>query len=225
MQVHHRRGFTLLEVIFSLALLTLIVAAIYQVLFSSSDIYQTGTTKSKIEGNARLIIERISQDIQGASLGTVQLIAPQQVPQWSSGIQYQKSSGTPPDGTIDLDDQHRIYLDSDDEPNDNNDADDDGDQLVDEKRIVFEIWLDGGGGAAPTATADWGHNIAEYLEGESPAPGDNQTPPNGLVDEAGLCFQLNGNKVIIRLTVQAWDLGRNRLMEATVETTVVLKSP
>lgn len=78
------------------------------------------------------------------------------------------------------------------DPNDpRDDADNDNDGLVDEGQVVMSD--------TTGLNAVLVQNVAEYLDGETDASGDQNG--NGLEDEQGLSFELSGERLTIRLTV------------------------
>ena len=217
----NRRGFSLVELMVTIAILTVIISAIYAVLISSTKAYRTGVAKGKMEDDARLMVERIASLLTEASLATVDgnsaLGGIQQpiAPAGSSEISFQPSQGTDGNGNLVLGNLQGVFWQMDAGESDNG-IDDDGDGLIDEGQVFF-------GDAITISTADWGYNVAEFLEGET--AGDLiDNNGNGLVDERGLSFQLSGSAVIVRMTIQTTD-DNGALMQATVQTTVVIRNP
>lgn len=219
--MNNRRGFSLVELMVTVAILSVIIAAIYSILFSSTKAYRTGVAKGKMEDDARLMVERIASLLTEASLATIdgdsatagiqQPIAPA----GSREIMFQPSQGTDGNGNIVLGSLQGVFWQMDAGELDNG-LDDDRDGLIDEGQVLF-------GDAITFSTSDWGYNVAEFLEGEI---GGNLIDDNGngLVDERGLSFQLQGNAVIIRMTIQTTD-DHGDLMQATVQTTVIIRNP
>lgn len=216
-----RRGFSLIELMVTIAILSVIVAAIYSVLVSSTKAYRTGVAKGKMEDDARMMVERIAVLVTEASLATIDGNAAvggiQQplAPAGSSEIMFQPVQGTDGNGNRVLGNLQGVFWQIGSGETDNG-IDDDHDQLIDEAQVFF-------GDAVTISTADWGYNVAEFAEGEIGGDAvDNNG--NGLVDERGLNFQLSGSSVIIRMTVQSTD-EHGDLMQATVETTVIIRNP
>ena len=91
-------------------------------------------------------------------------------------------------------------------------ADNDDDGLVDEHRLV---WTQG------TRSVTWARGIRAQLEGE--IPNDVDDNGNGMVDERGLCFRLDGDTLTIALSVETRDPDR-RLVVRTATTAIRLRN-
>jgi hypothetical protein len=63
--------------------------------------------------------------------------------------------------------------------------------------------------------------VRELLEGELPNGLDDNG--NGLIDESGLSFEIDGDTITIRLTLERFD-AEGTLITRTVETAVTLKN-
>jgi prepilin-type N-terminal cleavage/methylation domain-containing protein len=211
-----RSGFSLIELIISIAIMTIIVLAIYGVLEISTSTYHTGTAKTQMENVARSIVQYIAANVQAASRGTIRDpntgAAPSQLSP-SSTITYQVSLGSDGSGNLTLGAPHTVAWTLDD----SNPLD----VMVNIGKVTY---TDGDLGF----TKDLGVNVAQNLDlsDEVPANGVDDNG-NGLVDEAGLpglCFIYNNGSLLILCTVQGMD-HRGQLIQATVHTTVFIKNP
>jgi hypothetical protein len=81
----------------------------------------------------------------------------------------------------------------------NDGKDNDRDGFVDDGRVV---WTSNVGLPTQRSTV-WADYVSEYLQGESPNGVDDNG--NGIVDESGLCFTVDGTSILARLTLQARD--------------------
>ena len=101
------------------------------------------------------------------------------------------------------------------DPNDG--IDNDGDGLVDEREIV---WRENPG-LANERSFVLCRNVAELLDGE--VLNGNDDNGNGLIDEAGLCFDFDGKRVMVRITVQGAD-AHGLLISKTAQQAVSLRN-
>jgi hypothetical protein len=97
-------------------------------------------------------------------------------------------------------------------------ADNDGDGLVDEGRVVL---IEDQGGAAERRVV-LTNGVAELQDGEEANNADDNG--NGLVDETGLSFSATGETVFVRLTCQR-RTDDGRLLVQAAETAVRLRNP
>jgi hypothetical protein len=96
-------------------------------------------------------------------------------------------------------------------------ADNDSDGLVDEGAIVRRV-NPGSADETSVVLVNW---VRELLEGELPNGLDDNG--NGLIDESGLSFEIDGDTITIRLTLERFD-AEGTLITRTVETAVTLKN-
>ena len=211
-----RTGLSLLELMVTVAILAVIIASIYEVLVISTQAVNTGTSKAKMEDDARRIIERIANECRAAILTTmdgdpdtagIQSLAS---PSGSSSLTFQPSAGTNGSGGLVNGSARTIRWVVDPGEIAGDGIDNDFDGLIDEGTITFED-------AGPPYTSTLGYNIALMSEGETANGADDNG--DGFVDEKGLFFVLSGNQLTISVTVQAVN-HNHELIQATIETTV-----
>ena len=152
----------------------------------------------------------MSRELRISSLGS--LAGFPVTPLWDQGITYDVIDDVSPvDGSITW---QTIRIEFQYDPAEIDDGiDNDGDGLVDEGRAVL---LRNWNTAAEKRTVLC-NDVREYLEGET--PDGNEENGNDLTDERGLCFELDGDRLTIRLTLEKTD-HEGRLATVTVETTV-----
>jgi prepilin-type N-terminal cleavage/methylation domain-containing protein len=208
--VRRRAGFTLIELMIVLALLSTFVGSLLAVGSTSTRLCETGVNKSNLEGSARRALDRLARELSGArsdSLGTLP-----ESPLWQEGIDFDRvESIRAGDGRITWSaDRAEFRLDGE-ETDDGLDNDDDG--LVDEGALVL-VRDSGGAGESAITLA---HGVREYLEGELANGVDDNG--NGLIDERGVAFERVGRDLRLYLTLEG--VGSDgRIVTRTLETTV-----
>lgn len=70
MRTNRRTGFTLLEVMISIGVLSLLVIGIYSALAASQNLYATGVTRQEIQDRVRRALNEISIELRQGSSGT-----------------------------------------------------------------------------------------------------------------------------------------------------------
>jgi hypothetical protein len=194
-------GFSLLEVALVAAILTAVLAASTGMVQSTGATLATGTSIATLEAKANRILDHVSTELLQAGLSTVDLAGP-----GSPTLGYRRGVGYE-DGDNVWSPARRIEL----RPDENVDGtDNDGDGHVDEHRID---WVEDAG-LPSERTVTWARGVAARLEGEIANGIDDNG--NGLVDEPGLCFQLEGDALTVRVTVVGRDpAGRQLVRSAT----------
>jgi prepilin-type N-terminal cleavage/methylation domain-containing protein len=175
MRTSSRAGFTLLELGIVMVLLV-IVAVKAAMLFDIAAESQTeDTAQVALEDQARRTMDQIVFAVMGANRET--LFPDPESPTYSEDVQYEVSLGVQA-GAVVWGDPERIALGQ-------------GNQQVvwsqnpgepDERRVV------------------WTNVVRPFLEGELFNGIDDNG--NGLIDERGLNFTLQGNRVTIRMTLE-----------------------
>jgi hypothetical protein len=205
-----RRGAVLLEVVFVCGLLTLFTGG---ALFTASAIgqdYSTQFTSSEIDEDASVASDEVSERLRAADLNAV---FPPFVPgAFSTWIDYARV-GLP--GAAPTPERLQL-IDDPADPDDGVDNDSDG--IVDEKMLV---WIQN-----PDTTDErrlvLARGVTEELEGETLGNlvDDND---NGLIDEAGACFEFQTGRVVFHLTLAKND-GAGRVIRRTVTRTTALRN-
>jgi len=182
-----RAGFTLVELLISgsfLASLLLVAGLATDRTLSS---FRAKRAEQETAVEADRLLRRIAGELafaarDGLAPATLTAVG-------SERIEYRVAVGGGAFGTARV-----LALESDGGESDNG-ADDDGDGLVDEQRVV---WIEDEGGAGERRVV-LGGGLAEYLAGEEENGLDDNG--NGLRDERGLSFVLEGDAVRVRLTL------------------------
>lgn len=169
-------GFTLIELMITVSLLALVTLNVYMVIGDSTKAMGAQTVSFDAEAQARRALDRIALAVIGASRQT--LFQTQAAPWSASELNYESSLGMQ-DGVAVWSDPQRIAL-----------------TAGAESREV--MWYE-----KPNAPDErrsvWSSYVSQFLQGEILNGKDDNG--NGLIDEQGLSFTLEGNSVIIRLTV------------------------
>lgn len=215
---NRRSGFTLVELCISFTVLALMLGAIVTTVSTSKRTYQDGMTVAALETKARRAIDRIAHEIVGADRVTISPNVQLTTTGWST-LQFRTSEGYAAAGGMQLSTLTQINLVPD--PRDPNDGiDNNGNGLVDECRVVLVRNV----GAADQIQAVLVDQVREFLEGENPTVNALDDNGNGLRDEGGLSFFVDGNDTLtIRLTLEARDQ-QQRLVTRSVETAVHMRN-
>jgi hypothetical protein len=202
-------GVTLVEVVIVGGVLSVVVAAIYTLLGSSTDTYAVGVTKSDLDHRANLILEEVAEVLLYSGQ---QVIQPAPVaPLSAASITFQESAGFEGGKAVWGDPIVVEFVYDSGEQNDG--KDNNGNGLIDEGMLVKRVFA-ADGTARSTVMTRW---VREYFEGEVPNGMDDNG--NGLVDERGFCVDKSGELWILRLTVERPD-ATGRALASTAATTV-----
>jgi len=174
-------GFTLIELMIALVLMTVLFVKLTMVVDQASKAHQRETLAMALEDQAILVLDRVSFAIIGSDADT--LIPGPEAPFFTPEIEYQISLGVE-DGEVVWSDPETIGLDADDPAllywGKNKDA-------LDERVVV------------------WCRTVAEFMKDEILNGTDDNL--NGITDETGLSFVVNGDSVTIRLTLERSNKG------------------
>jgi prepilin-type N-terminal cleavage/methylation domain-containing protein len=192
-----RQGFTLIEIMIVACIFGLITASVYGLMTSTTEVYDVGVVISSLEGRSRATMDLITDELQGAVAASLIPAAPS-APFGASTISFQKNVGY--DGfNITWGDPTTIGFDG--------------------AGAVNKIYL-----SRPLAGVGWtniARDVRDYLEGEDANGIDDNG--NGLIDEEGLSFELNGSTLTIRLSLEIVD-HNGRTHTATEETSVSFRN-
>lgn len=190
-----RAGFTLVEITISAAVLGLVMLSVGLVTSAGNRAYHAGMSRDRLGSQAQRALQRIVSELEMAGAGTLTPVpiapvasstltfrAPQS---WTSGVVGWGSTTT-------IAFQYTAA-----EPNDG--VDDDGDGFADEGIVVLTRDV----GLASETSSVLASNVAEFAIGEAPNALDDDA--DGLVDERGLAFVLNGERLTVSLTLVARD--------------------
>ena len=171
-----RSGFTLIEMMVAVALLGLVIGNVYMVLGDSSKAFGSQTTVFEAETQARRTLDRIALAVVGASRDT--LFQTPAAPSSTPELNFTTSQGLQ-DGEILEGTPQRISL-----------ATAGGFHQV--------TWAENPGTESERKSV-WTKWASEFLEGETLNGADDNG--NGLIDEKGLNFVLEGSSVLVQLTI------------------------
>lgn len=202
---NQRSGFTMVEVIIAAGILSLALVSTADLVATTGDTLTVGTSMANLDAKANALLAKIEREIVQA--GTETLIPG--TPIGEPGLTYRLAFGYE-EGAVQWGSQTRIEFRAD-EAQDG--IDNDSDRFIDEGRVVQVR----NPGTAAEAVTDWGGGICAFLEGEIPNGIDDNG--NSLIDERGLCFSLEGQAIVIRLSVEGRDT-KGRVMVRTVSTAV-----
>lgn len=169
-----RGGYTLLEVTVALTLLALVLANLYMIFGDSSKALTRKSAQFDTEVEARRVLDRIAMAVIGAELASLQV--PNAAPNSSSEIDYCVNLGFE-DGAVVWSPGRRI-------------AHQNGHEVS---------WRENPG-ELDERHATWTRAAKELLEGEVQNGVDDNG--NGLIDERGLSFDVQGRMVAIRVTIE-----------------------
>ncbi len=211
---HASAGFTLLELIISMAILALALGGVYSWFLSTTRAAGVVTTKSELSLSATRTLERIAARLLPAGLET--LFPPHPTaPLGTSSLTFNRSQGFA-NGQKTWESSMRIaFRLAPGEADDGLDNDDNG--FVDDGQVVLTVRA----GQPDEQEIILCRNVKRYWGTEIPNGEDDNG--NGLVDEPGLSFELTGDKIIIRLSVQAHTFN-GKILTADVETSVRLRN-
>lgn len=190
-----RGGWTLVEVSLVSLLMLGVVTKAAMLVQTALGLAGDETAGMHYEDQARRVIDQIALAVMGSDRGT---LLPQIEELHSDRIRYTFSLGIE-DGAVVWSEPEEIRLD-------------DGKSKVE--------WRENPG-AAEERRVVWTNLVSPLLEGEQQNGVDDNG--NGLVDEDGLSFVLEGQRVVIRLTLRRPAEGGRTLVE-TVESVVTCRN-
>jgi len=207
-----RGGFSLLELVIATALLSLVLGAVGLVQMRTRDASRVGLAQEQAESLCRRTLNRVADELGG--VGHSLLFPDPSTNLGVSTLTYQHPTGVSNLGVVSWDTQTSLSLQMA-QGETNNGIDDNGDGLIDERRLVLTR---GVGTAHPIATVLCS-GIPELATGETANGLDDNG--NGVVDEAGFNIRKVGDLLTIRLTVQV-PYGQGQVATSSLQTSVVL---
>jgi prepilin-type N-terminal cleavage/methylation domain-containing protein len=189
-----RAGFTLLEILIATAIFGLVLANVTMVSRTSQEAYRTGAFMGVLEEQAEQTMDRIEMAVMSSEHAD---LAPAP-PLFASAIDYERSLGVE-DGQMIFDNPERIEL---------------------ELGLGQVTWLQNPQTAEERKVV-WTRHVPEYMQDELPNAADDND--NGLVDESGLSFDMEGRQVSIRLTLQRED-SKSRVYTRMIESRVTCRN-
>ena len=171
---HKRAGFTLIELLIVAALLGVIVVKGSLILSTSTSMVSQETSRMMVEDQARSVLDKIARAVMASDRSS---LAPILSPGSSNDINFQISLGVD-NGEVVWGEPERIQLDG-----------------ADMEQLVWSQ----NPGEADEMRSIWSKSVEPYLEGEIFNGIDDNG--NGLVDELGLSFLVDGNQITVRLSL------------------------
>ncbi|MBL8862462.1 MAG: prepilin-type N-terminal cleavage/methylation domain-containing protein [Planctomycetes bacterium] len=209
-----RAGFTLVELTVSAAILTLVLGSVGLFQLRSQEHTGSMLVNERAETQARRALTRIVDELRGVSAAF--LVPDPTSVLGTSTLTYQRPADVTNTGVVVWGPPSRLALEL--EPGElDNGLDDDGDGLVDERRLVLTLGL----GTAAERSVVICTGIAEFAEGEAGNGADDNG--NGLVDEPGFSVRRVGDLLTIRLTVLV-PLDGGGVLTRSTETSLVLRN-
>ena len=196
---------TLVEIVIATALLATFGGAAILATDTASESIRTEVVSAHLESAARHAMAEVTESLLTADASAVNP-PPAATADGVASLDYARVVGY--DVLMDdllWSDPERLVFEYD--PADPDDgADNDGDGLIDEGRIVYVV-NPGVAGERRRVLCNW---VAEDLAGEVPGNlvDDNG---NGLVDEPGFCLVLEGNRATLRMTLAQLDKRGSRI--------------
>lgn len=190
-------GFTLIELLISLTLLSIVMIGVFHATDRGLDLFQQSSASGDVSSRAARAASRISRELLGADSGT---FAPALTPPvvgvntGNSGVSFRNAIDYQA-GAVVTGDLTAVQWEI--APGElANDADDDGDGIVDEGSVV--LIRDAGGASERRIVL--ANGVRELFEGEVANNADDNG--NGLVDEPGFCLDRDGDVLTIRLSLE-----------------------
>ncbi|MEM6674574.1 MAG: type II secretion system protein [Planctomycetota bacterium] len=175
MKGSHRSGFTLLEVILAMTLTAIVMIKVTGALRSANETTEADLDRTTLDMQARQVLRQIGFAIMGSHPDS--LVPDVRRPHASSDMKFQVSLGLE-SGEVVWSEPEKIALEE-------------------VRRQVY--WTDN-----PEALEErrvvWTSLVAPFLEGEIPNGIDDNG--NGLIDEKGLSFTIDGGAVDMSLTLE-----------------------
>ncbi len=188
-------GFTLLEMMMAFTLLGIVVYKAQGAMKSASQGIGDETKRAMVEDQARRVLRQVGFAVMGSDRNS---LLPGASGFSSENIRYRVNLGVD-DGEVVWSDREMVAMDTD-------------------RLNVY--WAENPDEAREKKVV-WSKLVAPFLEGEIPNGVDDNN--NGLVDEKGLSFVIDGNAVTIRLTLQM-PMEEDNILLQTVETTVCCRN-
>lgn len=208
----NRYGFTLMEVVISIAVLSVILGAVGLFQVRGQKASQVVQQQADLQRRADRALQTISHELTGAGIHT---LAPDPTSNFGSDtLTFQTPRSVSGTGVVTWNAPSTITLQMGNGEADNG-LDDNHNGLTDERQLVITR----GVGTANPRTTVICTGVAEQLQGElSNGIDDNG---NGIVDEHGFCVRRVGSLLYLYLTVEK-AAERGRVTQWTTSTAIVL---
>ena len=198
-QSRTRAAFTLVEVLIVVSIFVLVSYNLYTILGSTTRSYRSESIGAELDNLARRTVDRIALALIGSRRET--LYTTPESPMFTSSLTYEENLGWSEEQIV-WSDQRRIAL-----------------ALVEDK----VVWIENPGEPNERSVV-WCNWVRHLLEGEVENGIDDNG--NGLVDERGLSFDVDGDSIIIRLTLEraAGEGDEIRIVTTTVTARVTCRN-
>jgi prepilin-type N-terminal cleavage/methylation domain-containing protein len=211
-----RSGFTLVELTIALSLAGVVTAGMLMVYDSTNRAYQSTALATELDAGARRTLDRIGELLLASRRGSVVPAPPgAEAPFSTSQVDFQAATAFAGGAVLWGNTQRIEFQYSPSDPDDGIDNDNNG--VVDDGRVVWTTNL-GLPGQRSVVLSNW---VSEYFAGETPDGTDENG--NGLIDERGLAFDFQGERVTIRLTLERVVNGGRRLTQ-TIQRTIAFRN-
>ena len=202
----------MVEMAVSVAVLGLLFGIIGVIQMRGNDASEEGLARASSEMRVRRALDQVADHLTGVGRT---LLFPDPTTNFGSAVAtFQHPTGVSGAGIVLWDVPSRIEILVDTNEIDNG-ADDDGDGLVDERRLVFTRSV----GTAAQQSVTLCHGIPELMPGETVNALDDNG--NGILDEAGFNIRRVGDLLTVRLCVQQ-AFGEGQVATSSMETSIVL---
>lgn len=172
---HGRRGFTLIELMLTISLVGLVMVNVWMVLRESSDAYSARTVDYDAEVQAQRALDRICEALIGSNRDSLMIAL--ENPLFESRLDFEINIGFE-DGQPVFGEPQRIEL-----------------EQADDSIVWTQL-----AGEDEERRAVWTRHVRDLLEGEVLNGEDDNG--NGLIDERGLNFSVDGKMIVVRLTIE-----------------------
>lgn len=171
-----RRGFTLWEIVIASGILGIVIVNVSLLLRATSANYDDNQAVQSLDLHARQTLDRIVIALQSAAKNSV--IPAAEAPLYSSAVDYDISLGFE-NGEFVWGEPERIGLQMD----------------------TGEVLWFRGVSTEEERRVVWGRYVSPSMAGETPNNGLDDNA-NGIIDELGLSFTVDGDAVRVRLTLE-----------------------
>jgi len=170
-----KRGFTLVELCIAMALMVVLFVKLTMILNQATTTHRRQSAQMALEDQAQVVLDRIVFAIVGSDPAS--LLPDPSAPFFKNRIQFQCSLGVE-DGKVVWSDPEVIGVESD-------------------PSLLY--WAENEGTPAERIVV-WCRSVAALYASELPNGADDNA--NGLTDETGLSFVLEGETITVRLTLE-----------------------
>jgi prepilin-type N-terminal cleavage/methylation domain-containing protein len=209
-----RSGFTLLETVVVVGVLGLVLGSVGAFQLRADEAAKSQLQRAELEARARRALERVADELMGVAQSRLDPDPDGEIA--ADSISFQRPSDVSPQGVVDWSARSRLEFEL--EPGEDADGrDDDGDELVDERRLVLvHDW-----GTASERRVVLCNGVAALGEGEWDNAIDDDG--DGAKDESGFGVRRIGDVLLVHLRLQRSRAGAEPL-SVELATSVVLRN-